>query len=273
MSCRTIALCLIIILVSFALSAGCTSLSPASTGTIAGFAAIPGATGSTAPAVRENTSYAAATPDRDRIAEELASVKSDNPIWSKAYHMYTNMKTTRYSHNTSIDEGQGIYQFDCLGFVNSVVMNADPEAYHGISLGFNASILSYAAYFGRLENETPDKDGWMKVAHPANLKPGDICLWLKPNTFDDGHMWIIAGESTVNPKRSAEVLVRILDSTPHVHSDDSRTVSVNRTGLGTGILGMMVDGQGDPTGLYWDGGVSTSAGEMDTTIVCGRLNK
>jgi hypothetical protein len=187
--------------------------------------------------------------------------------------MYTNMKTTRYSHNTSINEAQGSYQLDCLGFINSVVMNADPGGYREISQGFNASILSYAAYFGRLEYETPKPDGWMKVAHPADLKPGDICLWLKPNTFDNGHMWIIAGKPVVNPNRSDEVLVRVLDSTPHVHSEDSRTGSINRTGLGSGILGMMVDGNGSPVGLYWDGGVSTSVSEKDTTIVCGRLNR
>jgi hypothetical protein len=36
---------------------------------------------------------------------------------------------------------------------------------------------------------------------------------------------------------------------------------------------MMTDGEGNPIGLYWEGGVSTAAGEKDTTIVCGRLNR
>jgi len=252
MNCRTGIYCLLLILTFFALSVGCITVSPGTNNTSVG---------------------QSSTAVQDIIAEQMASVKSDNPIWREAYRMYANMKSTRYSHNTSIDEMQGRYQFDCLGFVNSVMMNADPVAYHDISRGFNASILSYAVYFGELDNGTPNTVGWTKVPHPSDLKPGDICLWLKPDTFDVGHMWIISGEPVINPNRSNEVLVRVLDSTPHVHSDDSRTGSANRTtGLGTGILGMMVDGEGTPIGLYWDGGTSP-AGEKDTTIICGRLNR
>jgi len=58
-----------------------------------------------------------------------------------------------------------------------------------------------------------------------------------------------------------------------VHSDDSRTGAADKTGLGSGILGMMVNTDGNPAGLYWEGGASTGSGERDTTIVCGRLNK
>jgi hypothetical protein len=148
----------------------------------------------------------------------------------------------------------------------------DPAGYREIGRGANPSLESYAAYFNRLDAKTPDSLGWTKVIRPADLEPGDICLWLKPVTLDTGHMWIIAGTPSVNPKRTDEVLVRIFDSSS-AHSDDSRTVSVYKTGLGSGILGMMVDGKGSPIGLYWDGGVSTSAGEKDTTIICGRLNR
>ncbi len=85
-------------------------------------------------------------------------------------------------------------------------------------------------------------------------------------------MWIIAGEPETNPKRTGEMLVRIFDSS-NAHSDDSRMYGPFRTGLGSGILGMMIDTDGNPIGLYWEGGVSTSAGEKDTTIVCGRRNR
>ncbi len=84
-------------------------------------------------------------------------------------------------------------------------------------------------------------------------------------------MWIIAGEPRINPKRNDEVLVRIFDSSK-AHNDDSRMGSAFPLGLGSGILGMMVDAEGNPAGLYWDGGTSP-AGEKDTTIVCGRLDR
>lgn len=207
------------------------------------------------------------------IAEQLAAVQSDNAVWREAYRMFSNMKETGYVHPPyTVDETAGIYMFDCLGFVDHVLMNANPASYKEIGKGVNPSIGSYAAYFNKLSVTAPDSLGWTKVTHSADLQPGDICLWLRPTTLDTGHMWIIAGQPEVNPKRTDEVLVRIFDSSVP-HSDDSRTYGGFRNGLGSGILGMMVDREGNPLGLYWEGGVSTAAGEKDTTIVCGRLNQ
>ena len=213
-----------------------------------------------------------ATALTESIAWQLASVKSDNRIWREAYRMFRNIRETGYVHPPyTVDDSAGVYRFDCLGFVDHVLMNASPVSYEVIGKGTNPSIESYAAYFGTLGTTVPDTHGWTKVARPVDLKPGDVCLWLKPTTLDTGHMWIIAGEPQVNPKRTSEVLVRILDSSV-AHADDSRTGSAFPTGLGSGILGMMVDPAGEAVGLYWEGGVSTAAGEKDTTIVCGRLN-
>lgn len=219
-----------------------------------------------------NTGRIVTSPEED-IDRQLSSVQSTNPVWLEAYRMYRNMKSTEYVHPPyMIDDRAGVYKFDCLGFVDHVLMNADPAGYREIGKGVNPSIESYAVYFNKLDAKTPNARGWTKVIRPADLEPGDICLWLKPVTLDIGHMWIIAKTPSVNPKRTDEVLVRIVDSSS-AHSNDSRTVSVYKTGLGSGILGMMVDGKGSPIGLYWDGGVSTSAGEKDTTIICGRLNR
>jgi hypothetical protein len=205
------------------------------------------------------------------IAAQLAVVRSGSAVWREAYRMFLNMKSTEYVHPPyTVDDALGIYKFDCLGFVDHVLMSADPAAYKEIGPGVNPSIESYAGYFNKLDTRTPNAAGWTKVAHPVDLQPGDICLWLKPTTLDTGHMWIIAGTPEFNPKRGDEILVRIFDSSV-AHSDDSRTGSAYKTGLGSGILGMMVDGEGNPAGLYWEGGVSTAAGEKDTTIVCGRL--
>lgn len=207
------------------------------------------------------------------VPDQLAQVRSDNPVWKEAYRMFLNIKETEYVHPPyTVDDAAGIYLFDCLGFVDHVLMTADAAGYQAIGNGKNPSIESYAAYFNKLDTTTPNSLGWTRVAKPVDLKPGDICLWLKQTTLDTGHMWIVGGTPSVNPKRTDEVMVRIFDaSIPH--SEDSRTDSEYKTGLGSGVMGMMVDANGSPAGLYWDGGVSTAAGEQDTTIVCGRLNK
>jgi len=263
---------LFLIVVSFVTFSGCTS-SPAPQGTTVTMSQNPVAVEKTSSSVTETTAHTPATP-AGSIAEQLAAVKSDSPVWREAYRMFRNIRSTEYVHPPyTDDDAAGIYKFDCLGFVDHVLMNADPAGYKEIGKGLNPSIESYSMYFNKLDTAKPDAAGWTKVAHPADLKPGDVCLWLKPTTLDTGHMWIIAGEPKVNPKRTDEVLVRIFDSTGTVHTNDSRTGSAFRTGLGSGILGYMVDTEDNPIGLYWEGGASTGAGEKDTTIVCGRLNK
>jgi hypothetical protein len=270
MDCRLPVVSVLLALVLLAAFSGCTSTPAQQSGTA------PVSTRfvtpeETVPAVRETVSYTTTIPARS-IADQLASVRSDNAVWHEAYRMFRNVKSTDYVHPPyTVDDAAGIYRLDCLGFVDHVLMNADMAGYKVIGKGLNPSIESYAAYFSRLDGAEPDAAGWTRVGHPVDLKPGDVCLWLTPSTLDTGHMWIIAGEPEVNPKRNTEVLVRIFDSSK-AHSDDSRTGSAYPLGLGSGILGMMVDAEGNPIGLYWDGGTSP-AGEKGTTIVCGRLNK
>jgi hypothetical protein len=55
-----------------------------------------------------------------------------------------------------VDEVKGIHQFDCLGFVDRVLINTGPARYKVIGKGLNPSIESYAAYFNRLETVKPD---------------------------------------------------------------------------------------------------------------------
>jgi len=267
MDCRSPALVCLVIVTLFVIAAGCTTSQPAAAPTVE--------TATVGVTVAEITGHAVtAASAQESGAEQLASVQSTNPVFLEAYRMFRNTRSTEYVHPPYTDnDAAGIYKFDCLGFVDHVLMNATPAAYREIGNGANPSIESYAAAFSRLDTKSPIALLGTRVEHPRDLQPGDVCLWLKPNTLDTGHMWIIAGEPQVNPKRTDEVMVRIFDSTGTVHSSDSRTGAADKTGLGSGILGFMVDDEGNPVGLYWEGGKSTGAGEKDTTIACGRLTR
>jgi hypothetical protein len=261
---------LLLMLFFFTACSGCTSAA-AQDDIPAPVHGMPVAAEKTIPTGRETVGHPTAISSQD-VADQLAMVKSDNPVWREAYRMFLNMNSTKYvSPPYMVDDALGIYRFDCLGFVDHVLMNVDPAGYQEIGEGGDPTIESYAVYFNKLDTTAPDAMGWTKVDRSIDLKPGDVCLWLKPRTRNNGHMWIIAGEPQVNPKRSSEVLVRIFDSSK-AHSNDSRTGSACPFGLGSGILGMMVDAPGTPIGLYWDGGTGP-AREKDTVIVCGRLNR
>jgi hypothetical protein len=272
MNSRLFPVILILLLVCLTAFAGCSSTTNATPGTIS-TAQETAVAENTRTVVVENPAHLTPAPQKQSITEQLASVQSTNLVFLESYRMFRNIKTTEYVHPPyTDDDAAGIYKFDCLGFVDHVLMNVTPDSYKDIGKGVTPSIESYSVYFNKLDTAIPNTLGWIKVTRTIDLKPGDVCLWLKPSTLDTGHIWIIAGTPSVNPKRSDEVLVRIFDSS-EAHSDDSRTGSVFKTGLGSGILGFMVDRQGNPIGLYWDGGASTSAGEKDTTIVCARLNR
>jgi len=116
----------------------------------------------------------------------------------------------------------------------------------------------------------PGSGGWMRVSTPLELRPGDIIVWLKPDSSDansTGHIMIVAGDPIENPKRTGEVLVPVIDSTKSIHSSDTR--SPGQTGLGKGIIGIMTDSSGLPTGYYWRGGKSRTFHE--TEMVFARI--
>lgn len=180
------------------------------------------------------------------------------------------MKSTEYVHTTYVDEEKGIYRFDCLGFVDYVLQHGTPAAFRSAGRGYERpEMVVYADYFAK-QGSIPNAEGWTRVAKFAELKPGDICLWQKKTSDSVGHMWIIAGNPAVNPYRKDEVLVRILDSDGVHGGSDSRADKTYKYGLGTGILGMMTDADGNPAGLYWEGGNLSSPALPDPTIVCGR---
>ena len=210
---------------------------------------------------------------KQSIDNQLAAVNSSNPIWREAYQTFLNINYTAYSHVPyTVNETAGIYEFDCHGFVGYVLKNSDPAMYQEMGGGVDPVLLeTYVPYFTSLDIKAPNDVGWVKVAHPIDLKPGDICFWRPP---DPGHVFVIAGAPQVNPNKNDEVLVRVIDSVPPdlSHSHDSRKNS-DLGGLGSGIIGFMTDDQGNPVAFNWKGGVNTPDGPTKATILCGRMNQ
>ena len=66
---------------------------------------------------------------------------------------------------------------------------------------------------------------------------------------------------------SNEWLIPVVDSTSSPHAEDSRRTP--QTGLGSGVIGVIVDRQDKPIAFRWKGGQSKH--ETETAIVFGRL--
>jgi hypothetical protein len=177
------------------------------------------------------------------------------------------MRSTRYQHTTRVDEHTGTYFYDCSGLVDYVarqVIPADADA-----LPTSTSVRPLAGdiehyLHGGLQHSV---EGWTAIRSVAELRPGDVIAWLATEdstTGDTGHTMVVFAPPTTDLARPGEWLVQVADSTLSPHAQDSRQRGT--TGLGTGTIGLLVDATGQPTGFYWQGGVSREAKSTEVSL-------
>jgi hypothetical protein len=202
-----------------------------------------------------------------------------------AEHVLSVMKLSRYQHVTQVDEANGIYNFDCSGFVDYLLQKTLPDAlavikYHPNRLNrpYHQDYYHFFASSGLIDNSGE----WRTVQDPSNLLPGDVIAWLKPNESNysgTGHVMIVKSNPTVDSKQSNEINVQIIDSTRSHHAFDSRVNGAN--GVGTGTISLVLNTTGSSVGFRWSDGQSTRTeytriafGELgpNTSTVYGTLN-
>jgi len=178
----------------------------------------------------------------------------------------------RYDHRVSVDEAEGRFDFDCSGFLDYALGRVDPEALKLLPITSKTKKRPLAQDFFALFNEASvDGQGpWKSIRHARNLKPGDIVAWLKApdnDSHNTGHVMLVWKHAFQNPEMPGEILVPVIDSTMSAHAEDSRPKG--NTGLGNGMIGIMVDRDGRAFGYRWKGGQSKKV--VETQIAFGRL--
>lgn len=205
-------------------------------------------------------------------AEETPSELAGTLLAREAARQVTAMRTTSYEHTTFVDEATGTFEYDCSGFVGYAlgrVLPAQLEAVTTFGAVVRPLAKHYQTFFASIAPGTK-KSGWSRVARAIELRPGDVVAWLTPPELastNTGHVMIVTGPATINPKRADEVLVPITDSTSSFHGG-SDTRYPDRQGLGRGAIGIVVDSAGAPVRYRWTGGVS--AKEYSTPISFAR---
>jgi hypothetical protein len=178
------------------------------------------------------------------------------------------MRVTHYQHTTKVDESIGSYFYDCSGLLDYALGHARPADLKPIPHTRARPLAGdIEGYLHR--GLTVSIEGWQALPRVDALGPGDVVAWQATEdstTGDTGHVMVVLQAPTLNSARAAEWLVRVADSTLSPHALDSRHHGA--TGLGTGTIGLLVDGSGVPTAFYWRGGVSPQA--KPTQIALGR---
>jgi hypothetical protein len=184
---------------------------------------------------------------------------------------HTNTATSYYSHDTYINESTGTRRTDCSGLVDYAFKRVLPDAYIKVPHPNTQRPMAddwYEYLVGRFQSpSTQTTVRFREMRHVGELVPGDLVVWLKPqNVVGDntGHIMVVAARPTHG--RKDEWLIKVIDSTTSPHANDSRGT---RTGIGTGTIGLLVDGWDRPTAYYWRGGLSRDA--VTTPIAMGRV--
>lgn len=220
-------------------------------------------------------SDAGAPPAAEGPAETGAPVKPESGVAlaTEAARELAVMKVTAYEHTTFIDEAAGTFKYDCSGFLGYALSRVLPTHFAAVkSFGAVTRPLAkhYQLFFASIAPKTV-KSGWSRVTRAIDLKPGDVVAWLKPADLvsnNTGHVMIVRGLPTVNPKRADEVIVPVTDSTASFHGPSDTRAPVAGDGLGNGPIGIVVDAAGAPLRYRWTG--AYSAKEYSTPISFGR---
>lgn len=182
------------------------------------------------------------------------------------------MRSTRYQHTTVVDCESGAYFLDCSGLIEYVLARSVPEALRALPTSTKPRPLAVDIAWHLLRAPTVPADPWLGVRTAPELQPGDLVAWVTPResrSRNTGHVMVVTAAPTPNPCRAEEWLVEIVDSTSTPHARDSRRDG--STGLGSGVIGLVVDIEGRPTGYRWRGGESPKA--RRTLVALGRLRE
>ena len=161
------------------------------------------------------------------------------------------LKSTRYSHKTMVDEDAGMYHLDCSGLACYVLKHVAPKALAAVPKDGRPRARAkdfYEAFSSAPINESGN--GWQRIVRLLDAEPGDVIAWRKdplPPKGNTGHVVIVMGKPVADGKNT--VRVRICDSSKSRHAQDTR--AKGDTGIGVGVMWFRVDDNGAPIAVHW----------------------
>jgi hypothetical protein len=196
-------------------------------------------------------------------------------LHAEARRQLASMRSTRYVHETSIDEALGRYEYDCSGFVDYAIGNVVPDALDPLrALEPKSRRPKARAFVALLSAIAPGgRSGrWRRLATPSELDGGDVVAWLAPERAKDftgalntGHVMIVDGRARA--RGQDEWLVPVIDSSVG-HGGADKRKAPDATGLGRGDVVLVVR---DGAVVGFRRTVRKKANVWTSTVVMGRI--
>lgn len=207
-----------------------------------------------------------------------AAAQAAPPLYDEAARILASTRVSSYTHKTHVDERRGIYHFDCSGLVDYALGRVEPASYRDLVAGVaelgpapkRPLAKHFVRYFAAVEEREIATRHWIAVKKARHLKPGDVLAWLMPADIEStntGHVMIVRHAPRPSPF-SGELLVDVFDSTSSGHGSTDPRKKNGPNGMGSGTIGLVLDGDGRAIGYRWAG--SESTGWHETTVRAGR---
>jgi hypothetical protein len=180
-----------------------------------------------------------------------------------------NLTYTAYEHRTRVRPSEGVYIWDCSAMAGWMLRKVAPKARKAMDKG-----RPVARDFYRQIKRSPtrrSKEGWRRIAHIEDVRPGDMFAWERPKGFpskNTGHVGFAIEAPRAVPDWPGAYTVRIVDATSLPHEDDTR--APDGGGIGEGTILFMTDDEGRGIGYGWHG--NRSRGVILTRIGFARLS-
>ncbi len=149
------------------------------------------------------------------------------------------------------DPERGVYILDCSNFVDNILQNTYPGAYSNLVNSVGADTPASQHYFNFFRDLANESDGhWNKINEIEQLQSGDVLVFRYKNSRGaetGGHVMVVMDK----PEHASNVyFVRVADSAPSRHSEDTR--HVNESGIGIGTLLLKANPvTGQPSAFAW----------------------
>lgn len=149
------------------------------------------------------------------------------------------------------DPARGVYIVDCSNFVDNILQNVYPDAYSSLVNSVGADNPASQHYFNFFHDLASESDShWNKINDVEQLQPGDILVFRYKNSRGNetgGHVMVVMEK----PEQASDVFfVRVADSAPSRHSEDTR--HSNESGIGIGTLLLKANPvTGKPSAFAW----------------------
>lgn len=152
----------------------------------------------------------------------------------------------RYSHykygGSYFNPAHGVYEVDCSGYVNNLLVQAAPDAYHNVlhfTRTYKPTSEDYYHFFKDLPKGRPRND-WYQVPKVSQLNSGDILVFRYSHHFwkhsNGGHVMVVVHSPVPLHWYDNSYLVRVADSASAGHSNDTRPPHTSGIGIGTLII-------------------------------------